>query len=194
MVAENAGISLVNMALAFMLAHPAVTAPIIGPRTMEQLQSQLDAVDVTRGTDVQTRSAKSFHPASPSHAQTTATCRQHFKTPSYAGDAQTDTWRRQRPPACAGRSPQPTIRPKGPNSGGPSTRISSAMNHARISEALRALVFEPEPRCGTARGPRPVLRPGLHPPQRRNDDEPRRVHEDGYSHPRPGHRGLGSRC
>ena len=85
MVAENAGISLVNMALAFMLAHPAVTAPIIGPRTMEQLQSQLDAVDVTRGTDVQTRSAKSFHPASPSHARTTATCRQRYKTPSCAG-------------------------------------------------------------------------------------------------------------
>ena len=29
-----------------MLNHPAVTAPIIGPRTMEQLESQLPAADV----------------------------------------------------------------------------------------------------------------------------------------------------
>ena len=34
------------MALAFVLGHPAVTAAIIGPRTMEQLESQLGAVDV----------------------------------------------------------------------------------------------------------------------------------------------------
>jgi aryl-alcohol dehydrogenase-like predicted oxidoreductase len=39
-------------ALAFVLAHPAVTAPIIGPRTMDQLESQLGAVDVTLSTDV----------------------------------------------------------------------------------------------------------------------------------------------
>jgi aryl-alcohol dehydrogenase-like predicted oxidoreductase len=51
-VAENAGMSLVHMALAFVLQHPAVTAPIIGPRTMEQLESQLGAVDVTLTTDV----------------------------------------------------------------------------------------------------------------------------------------------
>ena len=30
--------SLITMALAFVLAHPAVTSPIIGPRTMEQLE------------------------------------------------------------------------------------------------------------------------------------------------------------
>jgi aryl-alcohol dehydrogenase-like predicted oxidoreductase len=51
-VAENAGLSLIHMALAFVLAHPAVTAPIIGPRTMDQLESQLGAVDVTLTTDV----------------------------------------------------------------------------------------------------------------------------------------------
>ncbi|MCW2864716.1 MAG: aryl-alcohol dehydrogenase, partial [Actinoallomurus sp.] len=51
-LAENAGMSLVHLALAFVLQHPAVTAPIIGPRTMEQLESQLDAVDVTLTTDV----------------------------------------------------------------------------------------------------------------------------------------------
>ncbi|MFY9809439.1 MAG: aldo/keto reductase [Pseudonocardiaceae bacterium] len=51
-LADEAGISLVHMALAFVLQHPAVTAPIIGPRTMEHLESQIGAVDVTLSTDV----------------------------------------------------------------------------------------------------------------------------------------------
>jgi aryl-alcohol dehydrogenase-like predicted oxidoreductase len=51
-LAEQAGISLIDMALAFTLSHPAVTAPIIGPRTMEQLESQLGAADVTLSKDV----------------------------------------------------------------------------------------------------------------------------------------------
>jgi aryl-alcohol dehydrogenase-like predicted oxidoreductase len=45
-LAEEAGISLIHMALAFVIGHPAVTAAIIGPRTMEQLESQLGAADV----------------------------------------------------------------------------------------------------------------------------------------------------
>jgi aryl-alcohol dehydrogenase-like predicted oxidoreductase len=45
-LAEEAGITLIELALAFVLEHPAVTAPIIGPRTMEQLESQLGAADV----------------------------------------------------------------------------------------------------------------------------------------------------
>jgi aryl-alcohol dehydrogenase-like predicted oxidoreductase len=51
-LAEESGISLVHLALAFVLQHPAVTAPIIGPRTMEQLETQLGAVDVALTTDV----------------------------------------------------------------------------------------------------------------------------------------------
>jgi aryl-alcohol dehydrogenase-like predicted oxidoreductase len=51
-LAEEAGLSLIHMALAFVLEHPAVTAPIIGPRTMEQLESQLGAVHVKLPTDV----------------------------------------------------------------------------------------------------------------------------------------------
>ncbi len=35
------------VALAWLLTRPAVTAPIIGPRTLEQLEGALDAVDVT---------------------------------------------------------------------------------------------------------------------------------------------------
>jgi aryl-alcohol dehydrogenase-like predicted oxidoreductase len=51
-LAEEAGLTMVHLALAFVLAHPAVTAPIIGPRTMEQLETQLGAADVSLGTDV----------------------------------------------------------------------------------------------------------------------------------------------
>jgi aryl-alcohol dehydrogenase-like predicted oxidoreductase len=39
--------TLIHMALAFVINHPAVTAAIIGPRTMEQLSSQLGAGEVT---------------------------------------------------------------------------------------------------------------------------------------------------
>ena len=40
------------MVLAFVIRHPAVTAAIIGPRTMEHLESQLTAADVTLSDDV----------------------------------------------------------------------------------------------------------------------------------------------
>jgi aryl-alcohol dehydrogenase-like predicted oxidoreductase len=45
-LAEEHGLTLIHMAVAFVIQHPAVTAAIIGPRTMEQLESQLGAVDV----------------------------------------------------------------------------------------------------------------------------------------------------
>jgi aryl-alcohol dehydrogenase-like predicted oxidoreductase len=51
-LADEAGISLIHLALAFVIQHPAVTAPIIGPRTMEHLQSQIGAAEVTLSTDV----------------------------------------------------------------------------------------------------------------------------------------------
>jgi aryl-alcohol dehydrogenase-like predicted oxidoreductase len=46
-LAEEAGMTLVELAIVFVIDHPAVTAAIIGPRTMEQLEGQLHAVDVT---------------------------------------------------------------------------------------------------------------------------------------------------
>ena len=46
-VAADAGTSLMHMAIAFAIAHPAVTSAIIGPRTMEQLEGLLEGVDVT---------------------------------------------------------------------------------------------------------------------------------------------------
>jgi aryl-alcohol dehydrogenase-like predicted oxidoreductase len=45
-VADKAGISLTHMAIAFTLAHPAVTSAIIGPRTPEQLEDLLAGADV----------------------------------------------------------------------------------------------------------------------------------------------------
>jgi aryl-alcohol dehydrogenase-like predicted oxidoreductase len=51
-LAEDSGMSLIHLALAFVLRHPAVTAAIIGPRTMEQLESQLGAADVEVPDDV----------------------------------------------------------------------------------------------------------------------------------------------
>jgi len=44
-LAEQAGMSLIEMAIAFVTNHPAVSAAIIGPRTMEQLESQLPALE-----------------------------------------------------------------------------------------------------------------------------------------------------
>jgi aryl-alcohol dehydrogenase-like predicted oxidoreductase len=45
-LAEEHGLTLVEMAIAFVIRHPAVTAAIIGPRTMEHLESQLTAADL----------------------------------------------------------------------------------------------------------------------------------------------------
>src|SRR5687768_4230531 len=45
-LAEAAGLTLIQLAIAFVQSHPAITAALIGPRTMEQLESQLAAADV----------------------------------------------------------------------------------------------------------------------------------------------------
>jgi aryl-alcohol dehydrogenase-like predicted oxidoreductase len=46
-VAAGAGVSLTHMAIAFVIAHPAVTSAIIGPRTMEQLDDLLAGIDTS---------------------------------------------------------------------------------------------------------------------------------------------------
>jgi aryl-alcohol dehydrogenase-like predicted oxidoreductase len=45
-VADEAGVSLIELAIAFVSNHPAVTSAIIGPRTAEQLDSQLPGATV----------------------------------------------------------------------------------------------------------------------------------------------------
>jgi aryl-alcohol dehydrogenase-like predicted oxidoreductase len=51
-LAAESGLSLVEMAVAWVINHPAVTAAIIGPRTMEQLTSQLGAADLRLSAEV----------------------------------------------------------------------------------------------------------------------------------------------
>jgi aryl-alcohol dehydrogenase-like predicted oxidoreductase len=51
-LADEAGMSLIDMALAFVIRHPAVTSAIIGPRTMEHLESQVGAPELTLTDDV----------------------------------------------------------------------------------------------------------------------------------------------
>jgi len=51
-LADEAGITLIEMALAFVIRHPGVTAAIIGPRTMEHLDGQLSATDVQLSDDL----------------------------------------------------------------------------------------------------------------------------------------------
>jgi aryl-alcohol dehydrogenase-like predicted oxidoreductase len=51
-LAEEAGLPLTHLALGFVLAHPAVSSVLIGPRTPEQLRDLLAATDVVLAEDV----------------------------------------------------------------------------------------------------------------------------------------------
>jgi aryl-alcohol dehydrogenase-like predicted oxidoreductase len=51
-LADDAGHSLPELAVAWVINNPAVTAAIIGPRTMDQLTSQLGAAELSLSTDV----------------------------------------------------------------------------------------------------------------------------------------------
>jgi aryl-alcohol dehydrogenase-like predicted oxidoreductase len=46
-LADKFGLTMIEMALGFVINHPAVTSAIIGPRTMEHLEAQLSAPDVS---------------------------------------------------------------------------------------------------------------------------------------------------
>ncbi|TDW17393.1 aldo/keto reductase [Kribbella kalugense] len=52
LLAEQPGLTLIELAVAFVINHPGVTSAIIGPRTMEQLESFLPAADVVLTQDV----------------------------------------------------------------------------------------------------------------------------------------------
>jgi aryl-alcohol dehydrogenase-like predicted oxidoreductase len=51
-LADECGISSSQFALAWCLCHPDITCPIIGPRTVAQLEDNMAAVDVRLSTDV----------------------------------------------------------------------------------------------------------------------------------------------
>jgi aryl-alcohol dehydrogenase-like predicted oxidoreductase len=51
-LADEAGLTMIQLALGFVTAHPGVTSAIIGPRTLEHLHSQLAAADTVLAADV----------------------------------------------------------------------------------------------------------------------------------------------
>ena len=60
-----------DVALAFLLANPAVTAPIIGPRTMEQVEGAVRALEIEITKDVRKEIDEifpAFRPSPEGHA------------------------------------------------------------------------------------------------------------------------------
>jgi aryl-alcohol dehydrogenase-like predicted oxidoreductase len=51
-MAGQEGMTLIDLAIAFAINHPAVTAAIIGPRTMDQLESRLSGAEVILSADI----------------------------------------------------------------------------------------------------------------------------------------------
>ncbi|MEV6614936.1 aldo/keto reductase [Streptomyces sp. NPDC051051] len=51
-VADEAGLTMIQLALGFVTAHPAVTGALIGPRTLDHLHAQLAAADTVLSADV----------------------------------------------------------------------------------------------------------------------------------------------
>jgi aryl-alcohol dehydrogenase-like predicted oxidoreductase len=51
-VAEQAGLSLTHMAMAFVVAHPGVTSAILGPRTMQQFDDLLAGAEIVLDDNV----------------------------------------------------------------------------------------------------------------------------------------------
>jgi aryl-alcohol dehydrogenase-like predicted oxidoreductase len=62
-LADQAGLTLVQLAIAFVTRHPAVTAAIAGPRTMDHLESYLAADGVELSTDILDRIDEIVPPA-----------------------------------------------------------------------------------------------------------------------------------
>jgi aryl-alcohol dehydrogenase-like predicted oxidoreductase len=51
-IAEQAGLSLTHMAIAFVMAHPGVTSAILGPRTMQQLDDLLTGAGTSLNDEI----------------------------------------------------------------------------------------------------------------------------------------------
>jgi aryl-alcohol dehydrogenase (NADP+) len=60
-LADKAGVSLVTLSVAWVLAHPAVTAPIIGASRADQLDASLAAVDYVIDADLQRQLDEATH-------------------------------------------------------------------------------------------------------------------------------------
>jgi aryl-alcohol dehydrogenase-like predicted oxidoreductase len=86
-IAQDAGLPLPHLALGFTLAHPAITAPIIGPRTMEQLEGLLGAGAVRLDDDVLDRIDALVPPGTSINPSDS----------NWSPPAVRDAWRRRRP-------------------------------------------------------------------------------------------------
>ncbi len=86
-LAAEAGVPLIHLALAFVINHPAVSAAIIGPRTMEQLEGQLGAEDVRLDDGVLDRIDELVPPGT----------NLNVADGGYQPPAITASWRRRRP-------------------------------------------------------------------------------------------------
>ncbi len=95
-LAEEHGMTLVHLALAFATAHPAVTSCLVGPRTIEQLETQLGAAELQLSDEVLDRVDEIVAPG-------TALINDALWTPPELADPNA---RRRRPPR--GRCPSPT--------------------------------------------------------------------------------------
>ena len=85
-LADEHGLSLIHMALAFVVNHPTVTAAIIGPRTAEHLDSQVGAADVVLADDVLDRIDEIVRPGT----------NFSFADAGYLPPAVASPWRRRR--------------------------------------------------------------------------------------------------
>ena len=61
-IARERGTTISQVALAWLLAVPGVVAPIVGPRTFEQMEDLLGAADLTLTEDERTRLASHAPP------------------------------------------------------------------------------------------------------------------------------------
>lgn len=89
-LASDAGMPLTHLALAFTLAHPAVTSAIIGPRTMEQLEGLVGAMEVSLDDEVLDRIDDLVPPGT----------NVNDADAGWASPAVSQAWRRRRPPAA----------------------------------------------------------------------------------------------
>jgi aryl-alcohol dehydrogenase-like predicted oxidoreductase len=91
-VAEGAGTSLTHLAMAFVVSHPAVSAAIIGPRTMEQLTDILAGAELVLDDATLDRIDAIVPPGTNVHVDDAG-----WQPPALA-----QAWRRRRPPETRG--------------------------------------------------------------------------------------------
>ena len=51
-LADDAGLSMPHLAMAFVISHPGVSCALLGARTMDQLDNLLEGVDIALSDDV----------------------------------------------------------------------------------------------------------------------------------------------